>query len=274
VNNLLPSPAGSLLPVDESQILGVLRPAWATLATQEDSYVRNCAVVGFMLNTVSERMGHGEFGPWLHRNLFPEVTLAEGKKLDSLPHWRRARRWMEAGRNMAQIAQIGHVSDLTAVELANAVLKGLKGGLSSESAALFDRIVNAVEGKTLAQLTFKFPNLDLAAGGDREWAAFLQAKHPELIVDGKVPKRGKVGAKSKEILAEFSAWLNAKMKPKTPKQKQEAARALLAQVEDVLGAAIRNPLLGVLSPEDFVGAESMTSMWVKRLKDLMAESRK
>lgn len=273
MSSLLPAVAKPMPLADDNQILAVLRPAWAQLATQEESYVKGCAAVGFMLNRLSEGMGHGEFGPWLHRNLFPEAVIPEGKKLDSLPHWRRARRWMEAGRNMAQIAQIGHVSDLTTVELANALLKGLKGGLSDESKALFDRMMTAVDGKTLAQLTFKFPNVDLAAGGDREWAAFLRAKHPELIVDGKIPKRGKVGKQSKEILEEFSAWLNAKMKPRTPKQKQEAARALLAQIDDVLGAAVRNPVLAVLPPEEFVGTKSLTSLWVERLKDLMSESR-
>lgn len=266
-------PRGAVTPADEAQVLAVLRPAWAELATEEDSYVRKCAVVGFMLNTISDGLGHGEFGPWLHRNLFPEVTLPEGKKLDSLPHWRRARRWMEAGRNMAQIAQIGHVSDLTAVELANAVLKGVKRGLSEDVAVLFDRVLTAVEGKTLAQLTFKFPGVDLGKGGDREWAAFLREKHPELIDGDKIPKRGKVGKNSKEIMAEFSEWLNARMKPRTAAQKKEAARALLVELEDMLGAAVRNPLLGVLEPTEFKGVAAITNLWAARLEQLSADSR-
>lgn len=259
-----------MLPADESKILSVLRPAWAELSTEEDSYVRKCAVVGFMLNTVSERLGHGEFGPWLHQNFFPEVTLAEGKKLDSLPHWRRARRWMEAGRNMAKIAQIGHVSDLTAVELANAVLKGVRGGLSEETKALFDRVLTAVEGKTLAQLTFKFPNVDLAAGGDREWAAFLNAKLPELIVDGKIPKRGKAAKQVPGLLEEFSEWLNERMKPRTLAQKKETARAQLRELDEVLTAAINSAYLPLLEAADFVGTEAAMRLFSERLKKLAA----
>jgi hypothetical protein len=259
---------GPLLPADETQILKVLRPAWAALTTEEDSYVRKCAVVGFMLNTVSERLGHGEFGPWLHRNFFPEAVVPEGKKLDALPHWRRARRWMEAGRNMAKIAQIGHVSDLTAVELANAVLTGVKRGLSDETQALFDRIVTAVEGKTLAQLSFKFPNVDLAAGGDREWAAFLQEKYPGIIVDGKIPKRGKAAKEVPGILEDFSEWLNARMKPRTAAQKKETARALLRELEDVLTAAINSGYLPLLETPDFVGVKAAMRLLSDRIKTL------
>lgn len=274
MNTLLPAVTGTLLPADQNQLLAALRPAWEELSRVEDDYVRKCAVVGLMLNSVSTQVPHGEFGAWLHRNLFPEAVIPQGKKFNDLPYWRMANRWMKAAENVVAISQIGHVSSLTAVELSNAVLGSGRTAPTAEIAALLEQITKAVDGKTLAQLTFKFPNLDLAAGGDREWASFLQSKHPELIVDGKVPKRGKVGKQSKEILEEFSAWLNAKMKPRTPKQKQEAARALLTQIDDVLGAAVRNSVLAVLSPEEFVGTKALTSLWVERLKGLMAESRK
>lgn len=270
----LPAVAGSLLPAEETQVIAVLRPAWDELAKVEDDYVRKCAVVGLMLNTVSAALPHGEFGPWLHRHIFPDVEVPEGKQLNDLPYWRRANRWRKAAENVVAISQIGHVSNLTAVDLANAVLGSGRKAPTAEIAGLLERISQAVEGKTLAQLTFRFPNLDLGKGGDREWAAFVRAKHPELIVDGQIPRRGKVGKKSREIMEEFSAWLNTRRKPRTAKQKQEAARALLAEIEDVLGAAIRNPLLGVLEPGELQGVEAITSMWVKRLKDLMADGRK
>lgn len=274
MSNLLPALAKPLLPADQDRVLAALRPAWDELSRAEDDYVRKCAVVGLMLNSVSAQVAHGQFGTWLHANLFPDAVIPEGKKFNDLPYWRRANRWMKAAENVVAISQIGHVSSLTAVELSNAVLGSGRKAPTAEISALLEQITKAVDGKTLAQLTFKFPNLDLAAGGDREWASFLQLKHPELIVDGKIPKRGKVGKQSKEILEEFSAWLNAKMKPRTHAQKKEAARALLAQIDDVLGAAIKNSVLMALAPEEFVATESLTSMWVKRLKDLMADSRK
>ncbi|MBN9691329.1 MAG: hypothetical protein J0M24_13920 [Verrucomicrobia bacterium] len=262
---LMKAPSGA---VAESQVLAVLKPAWAELAREEDSYVRKCAVVGLMLNAVSDQLGHGELGPWLHRNVFPEVVVPEGKRLDDLPHWRRARRWMEAGRNVVQLAQIGHVSDLAAVELANAVLGRDQKPLSESSAAMLDRFVAAVDGKTLAQLTFKFAGLELAKGGDKEWEAFIRAKHPEMIVDGKVPSRGKAGKVSKDVIGEFAKWLEAKAKPRTAKEKQEAARVLLAGLVDVLEGAVKSPLLMVLDPVEFAPVESLTKLWAERLRQL------
>lgn len=110
-------------------------------------------------------------------------------------------------------------------------------------------------------------------GGDRFWGQFLREKHPELIVDGKVPARGKAGSRSKEILAEFSAWVNARLKPRTAEQKRQAATALLREIDDVLMSAVNASVLGVLEPQDFVGTEAITKMWCGRLKDLMSEKR-
>jgi len=265
----------ALAPAEESQVLAVLRPAWEELAHVEDDYVRKCAVVGLMLNTVSAALPHGEFGAWMHRHLFPDAAIPEGKTPNDMPWRRRANRWMKAAENVVAIAQIGHVSFLDATDLANAVLGGGRKAPSAAISALLEKISQAVDGKTMAQLSFRFPSLDLAKGGDRQWATFLREKHPELIgKDGQIPRRGKVGKKSKEILAEYSAWLNKRLKPRTAKEKQEAARALLGEIDELLMSAVNSSVLGVLEPHEFQGTASVTAMWAKRLKDLANPDRK
>ncbi|MBX3732613.1 MAG: hypothetical protein KF791_08470 [Verrucomicrobiae bacterium] len=109
----------------------------------------------------------------------------------------------------------------------------------------------------------------LPRGGDQFWAQFLRERHPELIVNGKVPPRGKAGARSKEIREEFSKWMQARLKPSTPEQKRQAARSLLREIDNVLMSAVNASVLGVLEPQEFVGTEAVTSMWVQRLKALM-----
>lgn len=107
-----------------------------------------------------------------------------------------------------------------------------------------------------------------AKGGDAEWEAFIRLKHPEMIVDGKVPSRGKAGKVSKDVVAEFSKWLEAKAKPRTAKEKQDAARALLAALMETLEGAVKSPLLMVLDPVEFAPVESLTKLWAERLRQL------
>ncbi len=265
MNEVKQAPDGA---ISEAAVLSVLKPAWVKLAALEDDYVRKCAVVGLMLNVVREQMALGEFGPWLHRNVFPEATIPPGKRVNDLPHWRRAHRWMEAGRNAAQLAQWGHVSPGAAVELANAILSGHKQPLSEETGIMRQQFVAAVEGKSLAQLTFRFDH-GRPVGGDKLWGAFLRANHPELIKDGKVPPRGKAGKATKAVMGEFKTWVEAKIKPSGIKEKKEAARALLYQVQDVLSAAVKNPLLLVLESHELAPAAPVTKLWSDRLHALI-----
>lgn len=177
-----------------------------------------------------------------------------------------AGRWMKLARAAIPRLQAGEAGEVFRQLLETPITQ-----LSErQTKALNQAVEKLVDGRS--QLDF-MESLGLIApkeskGGDREWQAFLEENHPELIVDGKVPKRGKVGAKSKEILAEFSEWINQRMKPRTPEAKRETARALLREVEDLLTAAVRNSYLGMLEPAEFVGVKSATTLWAKRLENL------
>lgn len=141
-----------------------------------------------------------------------------------------------------------------------------------QNKALTQAVEKLVDGRS--QLDF-MESLGLIApagpkGGDREWSAFLKEKYPGLIVDGKIPKRGAAAKDVPGILDDFSAWLNARLKPRTAAQKKETAVALVREIEDLLSAAIRSPYLPLLEPQDFVGVEAATRLWSDRIKTLTA----
>ncbi|MCW5766999.1 MAG: hypothetical protein KIT68_13615, partial [Phycisphaeraceae bacterium] len=177
-----------------------------------------------------------------------------------------ARRWMAMAKSALPRLQSGEAGEVFRQLLTIPITE-----LSEHQCKVLNHAVEKlVDGRS--QLDF-MASLGLMApsgprGGDQFWAQFLRENHPELIVDGKVPPRGKAGARSKEIREEFSKWMQARLKPSTPEQKRQAAQALLRQIDDVLMSAVNASVLGVLQPQDFAGTEAVTSMWVQRLKAL------
>lgn len=177
-----------------------------------------------------------------------------------------ARRWMAMAKSALPRLQSGEAGEVFRQLLTIPITE-----LSEHQCKVLNHAVEKlVDGRS--QLDF-MESLGLIApsgprGGDQFWAQFLRENHPELIVDGKVPPRGKAGARSKEIREEFSKWMQARLKPSTPEQKRQAAQALLRQIDDVLMSAVNASVLGVLQPQDFAGTEAVTSMWVQRLKAL------
>jgi hypothetical protein len=59
-------------------------------------------------------------------------------------------------------------------------------------------------------------------------------------------------------------------KPRTVKEKQEAARVLLANLIEVMRGAVKNPVLMVLEPTEFVEAAALSKMWSDRVNQLVS----
>jgi hypothetical protein len=213
MSDLVKHAGGAVAPAVDKALADRIKLAWAEAEYAEGKMMRKIVAIGALLLEAKAQVKHGEFGPWLHANVFPDIPLPKGKHPTDMPFWRRATRWMEATR-FAMISlekgQSGHgchfvpgerfhVENLSLSE----VLSLPAAELSDKARAVQEQVFAAVDGKTLSQLTFKFlAGAPPAAGGDLSWEKFIRTRHPALIKDGVYPKR-KPGIVGKEVWAEW-----------------------------------------------------------------------
>lgn len=212
-----------------------IKAAWERAAHAEVEAMREIVRVGALLLEAKESCSHGEFADWLLRNIFPNEPLPKSKRIYDTSIWRRATRWMEATRNVfhALELQSGSVSTFNDLPISQ-VLSLPAAELPPLALKVRDRVFAEVDGKTLAQLTFRFERLEKALkGGDNEWAAWIRKHHKDLIVDGQVPGRKKV---PKAVWAEWEQYqLALAKKLQSPEHERKIAegnaRELLAVVD-------------------------------------------
>lgn len=209
---------------------------------------------------------HGHFGPWLEKNcpMIPSPT---------------AYRWMDLAAQTVGHLQNSHGENFEGdgfLFLSRAALGN--GHLSKPELALREKLEALIEGKTQKQLFLEFKTVEEAPtgevvvvhGGDRVWDAFIRKKHPELIVNGKVPKRGRV---DQAVRDEFAASA-PKPKPPSAEELGQDARIMLAEWLQVTRSLIAYEHLPMLMPQEFTAPMALLETLRAKLKMLHGRYRK
>lgn len=215
---------------------------------------------------------HGQFGPWIEKN-FPQIPKS------TLYRWREAATKVAellglAGGQNSHNGNFDGSAQLTLFRVAFG-----KSTLSKQDLGIRERLVNLIEGKTQKQLVWDFkevveaPNGEVVVspiGGDRVWDAFIRKKHPELIVNGKLPKRGRV---DQAVRDEFAASA-PKPKPPSADELQQDARVMLAEWLQVTRSLVAYEHLPTLLPQEFTAPMAILETLRAKLKMLHGRYRK
>ncbi len=245
-----------------------IKAAWERAAHAEVEAMRDIVRVGALLLEAKESCGKGEFADWLAKNIFPDNFSTGGKRVYESAMWRRANRWMEATRNVFTTLEIGsrHVSTFNDLPISQ-VLSLPAADLPPLALKVRDRVFAEVDGKTLAQLTFKFERLEKALkGGDNEWAAWIRKHHKELIVDGQVPGRKKV---PKEVWAEWEQYqLALAKKLQSPEHELKIAEGNARELLGVVDRMTQSQTTRQLPPHTCAQLRNALKQLSDILKDL------
>jgi hypothetical protein len=247
-----------------------IKAAWTKAAEAESTAMREIVRVGALLLEAKEQCVRGEFADWLAQNIFPDMALPRGKRIYDTSFWRKATRWMEATRNVFAFLEIqsGHGPLYNDLPISQ-VLSLPAAELPPLARKAQERVFEAVQGKTLAQLTFRFESLEKALkGGDKEWEAWLKKHHRECIKDGVVPPR----KASKVPKAVWAAWeqynLDLAKKANSPDTRLKIAEGNARQwleVTDRLVQSATTKELPAPTLDQLIGAAKLL---VQKLKDL------
>lgn len=227
--------------LDDPQAVQDLRDAIHAADTAFGNALRKVVICGLLLLNAKDSCKHGEFGPWLHQNVYPELTEEEFRN----SKWRNANRWMDTARAVCDRIQIGHnvQFDVHGRQLPfHTVLQLESCDLPPSVASVSSVVDNFLKGKTATQLQFEWRTADPAApGGFRplkaQLADWLAKKHPDLAgtAFSELPA---------DIQAQYKKFIAGKPRPVDP---IKAASAETAQnrehMADTLGAMalMRNP---------------------------------
>lgn len=235
---------------------------------------------------------HSQFGPWLQKNLqgmsvrasyrCRETAREVVRRLD-LPRWQNCHsgNFEKQGpsESMTCVGKVSCLDDFAPeIHLLLYRIAAGKGPLPREQKGLSDRLDEMIEGRSTHQLFLEFKTVEetptgetqVVHGGDRVWDAFIREKHPELIVDGRVPKRGKVDQSVRDELAAIAA---KRMAPTAEELAQDTRTTLEAWLQ-VTRSILANENLPVLMPQEFTAPLSVLSLLKKRFETLHGRFRR
>src|ERR1051326_1943922 len=229
--------------------------------------LRRVVAFGLYCYEVKDRIPHGKFGPWLKEHC-PDIS------------WRTVRCYMQLSSTVLENCGL-QINDFLQI---GSTLPFCRGGklllleddkVPAEVKPLREKICGLIDGKSARQLFLEFKTaeedengkvsvLPARGGGDRVWEAFIREKHPELIVDGRVPKRGKVDQSVRDELAAITAKRHA---PTAEELAQDTRTALEAWLQ-VTRSILANEHLPTLLPQEFTAPMATLNLLKKRFEEL------
>jgi hypothetical protein len=130
---------------------------WKALRDQLDrtqhalgSGVLQVVISGLMMEDLKAGCKHGEFGPALHQNCFPDLTWEEFQNT-----WKNAHRWMDTAKAACGILQIRHNDEFGTLRLAE-VLQGEMLDLPKEAQTIQGRFIELCSGTSAKQLQLQW----------------------------------------------------------------------------------------------------------------------
>lgn len=271
--DLLAEGPAALAPEKQSRQWGKLAANAISETTSTLTHgVRRAIGTGALMNHICEegkRLGiipHGQFGQWLEKHV-PQIP------------WRTIYRWRDLATQTVERLQNCHDGNFDGAGYL-AVYRAAfgNGNLTKAELALRDKLDDLIQGRTQNQLFLEFKNVEEAPtgetvvvhGGDRAWDSFIRKKHPELIVNGRVPKRGQVEQSVRDELAQITAKGNTP----SPEELAQQARNVLEEWVQASRRLLAHADLPRLMPQEFPAVLSLADVLRERFKQLQGRFRK
>ncbi len=255
IASTVPSPPAWRQPMDrveEAEAIGRLKQ----MNRWSKEGLRRQLAFGAELWDVKVRLPHTKFGPWLKTNC-AEISWRWANVL--MLSWRGAldhcKLTPEGFIQIRSSFQFAHSGDLLLLE-PDRIPDGLK--------AIRETIFGLVDGKSHRQFLLDVKSttddgngevIVKRPGGDGVWRKWVEAQHPELVKDGKVPSRERVPAK---VRKDFDAERDKATD--SPDRLEQHARECVA---DWLRASAdlrkANAHLPLLPPQDFVSLAELAN---------------
>ncbi|MFO1461292.1 MAG: hypothetical protein U1G08_18050 [Verrucomicrobiota bacterium] len=197
--------------------------------------VRRILVAGFFIESIVRQLPHGATRPWLEQHC-PEIQ------------WRTVNRWRELARGVMEALGIEWNAAAKLPLPLHDTLALPAGDVPKAMQELRGQIDDLIADKSASQLQLALRAADPKDGGDKQWAKWLRKHHPELIVDGVIPARGKV---PKDIRAAFDEY---RIKETKRLLKEVGPKAFTDQVltlAEQIHAVCNTRVLGQASRESF-----------------------
>lgn len=197
--------------------------------------VRRILMAGFFIEGIVRELPHGATRPWLEQHC-PEV------------HWATVCRWRELARGVMESLGI-EIDQVAKLPLPIHEMLALPpSDVPQPMQAMRGQIDDLIADKSARQLQLALRAADPKDGGDKQWAKWLKKHHPELIVNGAIPPRGKA---PKEVRKAFDAYRIAHtkkvMKEIGPKAFTHEVISLAERIVEVCN----NQILGQASEDAF-----------------------
>ena len=152
--------------------------------------LRRILVAGFFIESIVRQLPHGATKPWLEQHC-PGIA------------WRTINDWRQLSRGVMEALGIEWDAAAKLPLPLHDALALPPAEVPKAMQALRGQIDDLIADKSARQLQLALRAADPKDGGDKMWAKWLRKHHPDLIVDGVIPPRGKV---AKEIRAAFDAY--------------------------------------------------------------------
>lgn len=197
--------------------------------------LRRILVAGFFIESIVQQLPHGATRNWIDHHC-PSVS------------WQSINRWRELARGVMEALGIEWDAAAKLPLPLHDALALPPGEVPKAMQELRGQIDDLIADKSARQLQLALRAADPKDGGDKQWAKWLKRNHPELIVDGVIPPRGKV---PKEVRAAFDEY---RIKETKRLLKEVGPKAFTDQVltlAEQIHAVCNTRVLGQASRESF-----------------------